>query len=278
MKRIIFGLNIILVLSALCFAQQQDSKKINKTVKGEAGAAATGQTGGSLGGLQAGTSLEAQLEQTLDVKKANVGDQVVMKLTKSVKQNGRTVVEKGSRLFGRVTEVQQKTKENAISRLGVVFDRIQGENLNLPINASIVSVSQTGASAGAGDTLDTDLMAGSNSSSTISQSSARGGSSGLLGGATGVVGGVANIATSTAGTVANTTRQTVGTITNTAGSTTQTLGRTVNGINIAPSAGASAQGGTTLSAASRNLRLEKGATLQLQVNGPVQVNGSVRGN
>jgi hypothetical protein len=275
MKRIIFGLNMILALSALCFAQQQDSKKINKTVKGETGAAATGQTGSGLGGLQAGTSLEAQLEQTLDVKKANVGDQVVMKLTKSVKQNGRTVVEKGSRLFGRVTEVQQKTKENAISRLGVVFDRIQGQNLNLPINASIVSISQTGAGAGAGDTVDTDLMAGSSSSSTISQSSARGGSSGLLGGATGVVGGVANTATSTvgttAGTVANTTRQTVGTV-NTAGGTTQTLGRTINGINIAPSAGASAQGGTTLSAVNKNLRLEKGAAFQLQVNGSARSN------
>ncbi len=142
MKKILFGLNLILIFSAFCaICAAQEG---NGSLKGSASA---GGKGGN-SSLQAGTGIEAQLQQTLDVKNARIGDQVVMKVTRSIKQNGRTVVEKGSKLVGRVTEVQQKTKNNAMSKLGVVFDRIQGESLNLPISASIVSFSQGAASAG----------------------------------------------------------------------------------------------------------------------------------
>ena len=38
--------------------------------------------------LESGTSLDAKLLSTLDVKKSKVGDEVVLKTTKSIKQNG----------------------------------------------------------------------------------------------------------------------------------------------------------------------------------------------
>ncbi len=111
-------------------------------------------------------------------------------------------------------------------------------------------------------------MGSSSSSGTVSRSSS-GSGGGLLGGATGAVGGVVNTTANTVGTVANTTRQTAGSA---AGTVANTAGRTINGINISRPAGASAQGGTTLSAQSKNLRLEKGAAFQLQVNGSVSKN------
>lgn len=264
MKKILFGLNLILIFSVFCPAQDGTG-----SLKGSASAK------GGNSSLQAGTGIEAQLQQTLDVKNARVGDQVVMKVTRSIKQNGRTVVEKGSKLVGRVTEVQQKAKNNAMSKLGVVFDRIQGESLNSPISASIVSFSQVAANTGIDDTFDTGIMGSSSSSGSVSRSSSSN-SGGLLGGTTRAVGGVLNSTTNTAantvGTVTNTTRQTAGTVAGTAGTVANTAGRTINGINISRSAGASAQGGTTLSTQNKNLRLEKGATFQLQVNGSVSKN------
>jgi len=264
MKKMILGLNLILILSLAGFAQKPETGK-SRTVKADNGPT-----------VAAGTTLDAQLQQTLDVKKAKVGDQVVMKVTKSIKQNGETIVPKGANLVGRVTEVQQKTKDNAVSRLGVVFDRIQGQNLNSPVNATIVSILSAGANASAGDMLDSDISGTSSSSgrvmgqsSTTNTSSSAGG--GLLGGVAGTVGGVANTATNTVGGVAGTATNTVGNVagatTRTVGGTAQTLGQTVNGIRISPSAGASANGSTTLSAADKNLRLEKGANFQLRLNG-----------
>ena len=195
------------------------------------------------------------LQSTLDVKKAQVGDEVVMKTTKSIKQNGETIVPKGTNLIGRVTEVQQKSKNNGASKIGMIFDRIEGKNLDAPISASIVSILNTGAKTNIADTFDSDISGSSSTSGRTSSSSG----GGLLGGVASTVGGVANTAT-----------QTVGGVTNTVGSTTQTLGRTVNGIQISKSLSGSAQSSSTLSSQDKNLRFEKGATFQLQLNGSVE--------
>ena len=250
MKKIIFGLNLILILSLPGLAQKPEAGKASSSSARINGSA-----------LAAGTALNAQLEQTLDVKKARVGDQVALKVTKAIKQNGETIVPKGANLIGRVTQVQQKSRDNAISRLGVVFDRIRGENLNAPVSATIVSITNAGADLGASYS---DISGTSSSStrvmtqsSTSNTNNSNGG--GLLGGVTSTVGGVVSTTTNTVGSVTGTAGQTVG-------STTQTLGKTVGGIRISPSVGASANGSTTLSAADRNLRLEKGATFQLRLN------------
>jgi hypothetical protein len=256
MKKIIFGLNLILVLSLLGLAQKPEKNpQVKNTGKASSAATVNGPA------LAAGTVLNAQLEQTLDVKKARVGDQVILKVTKSVKQNGETIIPKGANLIGRVTQVQQKTKDNAVSRLGVVFDRIRGQNLNTPVSATIVAITNAGANLAAGDS---DISGTSSSStrvmgqsSTSNTNNSSGG--GLLGGVTNTVGGVVNTTTNTVGGVTSTAGQTLG-------NTRQTLGQTVGGIQISSSAGASASGSTTLSAANKNLRLEKGANFQMQLN------------
>jgi HAMP domain-containing protein len=248
---------ILIFLSAIAGlgqAQASGSATGSNDLKGNAGPVI----------LDSGTRLEGQLQSAVDVKKAQVGDEVILKTTKAVKQNGQTVVPKGAKLLGRVTEVTKRSKENATSRLGMVFDRIQGGDISAPITASIVSVTNAAASTRVADTADADLF-GSSSSSTRASSSKSSSGGGLLGGATSTVGGVLNTTTQTVGSVTNTA-------TNTVGGTAGTVGRTVNGITISNSAGASgsAQAGSTLSAANRDIRLEKGATFQLQLNSSVR--------
>jgi phenylpyruvate tautomerase PptA (4-oxalocrotonate tautomerase family) len=262
MKKIVSGLILVLFLSVSGFAQKQKtSPDTEQEIKpSKKNSKKSEQNGGVL--LESGTSIEAQLQQTLDVQKASVGDKVVLTTTKALKQNGQTVVQKGARLVGRVTEVQQKTKENAQSKIGVIFDRIEGKNLSSPISASIVSITRASANTAVGDTLNTDLSGSSSSSGGVSRTSS-GGGGGLLGGVTNTVGSVVNTTTETVGGVTNTAGQTIG-------GTTQSLGRTLNGVRLSQSSDASANGSTMLSSSDKNLRIEKGVTFQLRLTQAVE--------
>jgi hypothetical protein len=79
------------------------------------------------------------------------------------------------------------------------------------------------------------------------------------------VGGVANTATQTVGGVTNTATQTLGGATN-------AVGQTVNGITISQSASGSANGSTTLSSQNKNVKLEKGVTFNLTLDGNATAN------
>ena len=181
-------------------------------------------------------------------------------------QNGEVIAPKGSKLVGHITEVKQKTKDNATSRIGMVFDRLQGKDLDVPINASIVSVVTAQVNAAAGDLFATDLS-GSSQTSGRASSGGRSSGGGLLGGVGSTVGGVVNTTTSTVGQVAGTATNTVG---STVGQTTGTLGRTVNGLQISQSASGSASSSSTISAQGKDVKIEKGATFQLRLDGSVQ--------
>jgi hypothetical protein len=76
----------------------------------------------SPGSLNPGTTLQAELTKSIDTKKVKTGDEVTAKLLQDVK-DGNLVIRKGSKLIGHVTDAQIKTKENAQSKLGIVFDK-----------------------------------------------------------------------------------------------------------------------------------------------------------
>lgn len=202
--------------------------------------------------LDTGTQISGQLQNSIDVRKAKIGDQVILKTTKAIKQNGQTVVSKGSNIIGKITEVQQKTKNNAMSKLSVMFDSIQNGKMITPISATIVSLTQ--ASANVNDN-SADVF-GSSGTSASTNSSGNGG--GLLGGVTNTVGGVVNTTANTVGGVTNTVGQTVG-------NTTNSLGGTLKGIQISQSSDISAQGGSTLLLQNGNLQLEKGVMFNLRL-------------
>lgn len=248
----------LLISISLVFAGAAVAQKAGKTDA----SAAVDQAASVGSGIAAGTHVSGQLQNSLDVKRAKVGDRVLLKTTKAVKQNGQTVIAKGSTLAGRVTSVQKQLKGNASSSLGVAFDTLQQSGRQIPINAVITSVlsAQTAASV-ANDEVQSDTF-GSSSTQTSTRSSS--GNGGLLGGVTNTVGNVASTTTQTVGGVVDTTGRAVG-------STTRTVGNSVKGLTISQSTSASAQGGSTLNMNGGNLHLDKGTTFNLSVSSSASV-------
>jgi hypothetical protein len=214
--------------------------------------------------------IEGQLQNTLDVQKAKPGDRVVLKTTKAITEDGKAVVPKGAKLIGRVTEVEKKSKTNDGSRLSLLFERLESGDLTSSINATIVSVTNVAASGNVSDSANADLF-GSSNASARSSSSAGGG---LLGGTGTAAGGLVGGVTNAVGSTVNSGIQTVSGVAGSAGTAVNSSAgsaiRTVNGIQISNNASGSAQSGTTLAAPGRDLKLEKGASIQLQVNNEVR--------
>jgi hypothetical protein len=261
-------ISLLAVLVALCgvsaFAQAQASNKATGNASSNSSVSK-----GQKEIISSGTVTNAELMNSIDVRKSKIGDQVTLKTTKAIKQNGETVVAKGSTLVGRITEIQRRTKENGESRIGMLFETIEGKNLNAPVSISILSMTAARTTASANDTFaDSGLMS---SSSASAQSS---GGGGLLSGVGNTVGGVVNTAASTTGNVVGGVTQTagsvVGGVTQTAGNTVGTVGRSVNGIQITQAMGGSASGSTTFSARNKDVKIEKGATFNVQFNSSVQ--------
>jgi hypothetical protein len=91
--------------------------------------------------LTNGTQMQAELTKSLDAKKAKSGDEVTAKVIQDVKVNGSTLLQKGSKLVGHVTEAQGKTKEGEC-KLGVVFDKaIPKGGQEIAFNGVIISFS-----------------------------------------------------------------------------------------------------------------------------------------
>jgi hypothetical protein len=253
MKRTLLIVTLALVCGAAASAQ---THKSHTSATADSDTSASARQGARAVELASGTHLAAQLQQTLDARKAHVGDEVVLKTTQAVKQNGRTVVPKGARLIGRVTEVQQRAGGNAESRIGLLFDRLESGALSTPISATITSITQATTNT---SVAHDDLMTDSSASSTTTTRGSAGSSGGLLGGVGSTVGGVVDTTTQATGQVVSGT-------TNAVGSTTNGVGRTVRGLRISQSGSASAEGGSTLALTGGNLRLEKNTTFNLTLN------------
>jgi len=75
------------------------------------------------------STIAGRLENRLDSKSAKVGDRVVLKTTEKVQTSDGTVIPAGSRLVGRVTEVQAHgevhDQTHAASRIGIAFDHVE---------------------------------------------------------------------------------------------------------------------------------------------------------
>jgi hypothetical protein len=231
--------------------------------------------------LDGTAEVKAELGQTLDVRRAQVGDAVVLRATKAVKQGGQTVIAKGARLTGRITEIARAESSRGESRIGLLIDRIREGGVERPVSVAIISIVDARAAAGVGDmSAGVDSTAGS----TVAASSAgsgRSGSGGLLGQTAGTVGGVVNSATgAVAGTargVVDTSASAVGEVVSgtarAAGGVATTANGAVSGLRITQSANASGSGGVVLSSPGKELRLEKGLVFNLAVSNSVEKSG-----
>jgi hypothetical protein len=244
---------VLLLLSSVAAQAQSTGARAE-------GAATLVQDGGRLD-IASGTRLNAQLQNTLDVSKARVGDRVVLKTTEALKSNGETVLKKGAHLVGRVSDVRRRAQGGVESSVTLLFDRLESGSLSTPLSVTINSVTQVGARGRAGE----EEFGAGGSTSTRAQSGGNSSGGGLLGGATGAVGNTVGGVTRAAGDV-------VGATTETVGGAARGVGDTLGRVRVSQSAGASAEGGSTLSLSGGNLRLEKGTTFNLTVGGSVGVN------
>jgi hypothetical protein len=244
-------LALCLSLSCLVWASAQN---IDSRAAGSASTqtSATAQHAARSIHIENGTRLAAELQNTIDVRKAKVGDEVVLKTTQAIKSEGSTVVGKGARLVGRVTEVAQRSS-NSASRIGILFDRLEHGDLAVPITATISSLTNARASTRASndDIFASDAGAGVSARSTTSASSSSS-AGGLLGGVAGVV----NSTTSAVGSTVNSTTDAVG-------RTATGVGSSLGGIQITQSSGTSVQGESVLSFQGGNVRVEKGTKFNL---------------
>lgn len=185
------------------------------------------------GSLAAGTALSAQLDQTVDSKKAKPGDAVTAKTVDAIRANGKTILPKGTKLVGHVTKATAKSKGDAESMLAVQFDHaILKGGQEIPLQASVQALaaaqSVTSATVG-GDDLQPAGPTG-------------GGGGGRAGGA---VGGATNAAGSAVGGAASTVGRTAGEAT---GAVNSTVGGAAN----------ASRGGTGLGAGGQLVATSRG--------------------
>lgn len=254
MKKLISLVGAVLAFTTVSYSQEAATRA--RTTAGADTSASITQNNKAIE-IASGTHITGELQNNLDVKKAKVGDEVVLKTSQAIRSEGRTIVSPGARLFGRVTEVSQKSKDNNQSRLGLVFDRIEQGSLEIPIVASISSItnSRTAVSSNDPDVASSDVSTRSNTSSD---------------GSGGLIGGVKNKVVSTTGTVVGATTNAVGsavrTTTNVVDDVTGSGGSSLGKIQISESSDTSVASGSVLSLRGDNIRLEKGTTLNLTLS------------
>jgi len=261
-------------------SHEQDNKNKDKDKGSNSGASASGNAAGAAtagagdlsGALTSGTAMQAELNKTVDAKKAKAGDEVSAKLTQDVKSNGKVVLHKGSKLVGHVTEAQARSKENAESKLGIVFDKAVlkgGQEVSFNSVIQAVAPPLQATSSLAGD--ESSSMGGSGMGRSSSGSGPLGGA---IGGATNTagsaVGGVAstagNVAGSTTGAVGGAANGTVGAAANGALSGTSRGVIGMQGLALNTAAAGSAQG-SVISSNTQNVKLDGGTRMVLQVAG-----------
>ena len=271
--------------------QSQAGANIN-TEKSGAQAAGSGsgstQTSGSAQAgpnslaLSEGTTMNAALAGSLDVKKNKPGDRIEARTTQDVKQDGKVVLRKGTRLVGHVTEAQTRAKEQMQSELGVAFDHAElRDGQQVPLNASVqaLAAAQSTARASAGDD---DLIASGGGGAAAA------GGAGAVRGGGGLAGGALRSTSSTVGGVSSgvgsTANGAVGSTVNTAGHATSAVGGLnasgalesnsrgvfgLEGLSLDGAASSATQGSLIVSS-TRNVHLESGTQMVLQVAGRAQ--------
>jgi hypothetical protein len=261
---------------------QKNNAGAQASGSGSASTAVTSNAGNNSAGISNGSNVNAILASSLDAKRSKPGDEVEARTDQDVKQDGKVVLKKGTRLVGHVTQAQARSKEQAQSQLGIVFDHAvlkNGQNVhfNASIQALAVAQSATAASAGADD-----MMASGSGMGTM-QGTARSGG--------GLVGGVASNAGATAGATTGSVMNTAASIPSNAGGTLNSAARSTASVGGLTSAGrlasnssgvfgmdglalnsaaSSATQGSMIVSSTKNVHLDSGTQMLLRTTAQAQ--------
>jgi hypothetical protein len=116
---------VTVVLSAMCLAQNATPQQ-----------SGTGPSGQRVT-FSAGTELRAQLDKTVDAKKAKAGDPVQAKTLDELMSGTQVLAPRGARISGHVVAASPHEKDSA-SRLEIAFDKLDlGNGTEVPLNATI---------------------------------------------------------------------------------------------------------------------------------------------
>src|SRR5258708_24409416 len=192
-----------------------------------ASTSASAQNGQANASLASGTAFNAALSSPIDSKKCKPGDPVNAHNAEAVKSEGKTVIPKGSKLVGHVTQASARAKGESESSLGIVFDKaILKNGQEIPLNAGIQAIAsaESAASAAGPD------MGGAGGSAAGSGST---GGRGALGGVTSTAGAAAGTVTNTAANVGGAAGGAVNSAANAGGSVAGAANGAASGLNAA---------------------------------------------
>jgi antigen 43 len=266
-------------------AQSQASAGTNKagaqtSSNGMASNSSSANAGNNSASISNGSKINATLANSLDAKKSKPGDQVEARATEDVKQDGKVVLKKGTRLIGHVTQAQARANGQTQSQLGIMFDHAVLKNgQQMPFNASIqaLAAAQSATAASA----DTDNITASGGG--MAQGSARSGS--------GLAGGVASTAGATAGAASGTVMNTASSVPSAAGGSLNSATRSTGAVGGLTSTGrlesnssgvfgleglslnsaaSNATQGSLIVSTTKNVHLESGTQLLLQTTAQAQ--------
>src|SRR5438445_1902426 len=237
-------------------------------------AAATAQHGQANAGLANGTAFNAALSSPVDSKKCKPGDAVNARTTEAIKSEGRTVIPKGSKVVGHVTQASARAKGESESALGIVFDKAilkNSQEIPLSVGIQAIAAAQNNASAAGSDM---DMMGSMGASAAGSGRGALGGVTSAAGGAAGAVtntaanagaaaGGAVNSAANAGGSIAGASKGAVGGL-NAAGQLTSNSQGVfgLNGLNLSAAA-ANATQSSVITSAGKNVHLDSASRIFL---------------
>ena len=125
--------------SAVCQTQAQAGAQVaSSTAAAPSASADNSRLNASLAD---GSPIVAELSSSVDSKKIKQGDAVAARTTADIRADGKTIIPKGTKLVGHVTEAAARAKGGSDSSLGIAFDKaILKGGEELPLNVAIVAV------------------------------------------------------------------------------------------------------------------------------------------
>jgi len=186
---------VIGILSVGTAAAQSDQDK-------QSSASAVTQNQEVNGSLPSGSPIDAALTKAIDSRKAKRGDPVTARTRQTIKDNGKPVIPSGATLVGHVTQASSRSKGDAYSSLGIVFDKaVLKHDQEIPLHVAVQAIAppQSELSASAGPDVNTAPMGGGGPSPA---------GPGRTAGAAGAPGGMASAPGNTVDNVTNTVANT----------------------------------------------------------------------